>query len=90
MHFFPVFPISDIILCRDKNTNMYIEPPGFQQYVLGDVMFPLKNDNLEWFAFVVVHWTNTIRDTSLPVGHMLMKRRQLQKIGYNPIFVSII
>lgn len=81
---------TDIIICKDRTTNKFIEPPGFQGYVLGDVMFPPKVDNLHFYAFTVVHWSNTIRDTSLPFGHLLMKKRQLEKIGFTSFFVSII
>ncbi|CAG9815090.1 unnamed protein product [Phaedon cochleariae] len=86
-HVLPHFSRSDIIVCKNKETGKFVEPNGFENYVLGDVMFPCEDSSLEWFAIVVVGWNNTVRDSSNLLGNMLMKRRQLEKIGYKPVFV---
>ncbi|KAK9874377.1 hypothetical protein WA026_002724 [Henosepilachna vigintioctopunctata] len=82
-HVTPHFPRPDIILCKDKNSNKFIEPPGFQKYIFGDVKYPIKNSNLKWYALSVIGWNNTIRCTSLPVGMIVMKQRHLKKMGYD-------
>lgn len=79
----PHFSRADIILCKNKTTNKFIEPPGFQQYVFGDVMYALKDPNLDWYALSIIGWNNTIRNTSHPVGMVTMKQRHLNKLGYN-------
>lgn len=66
-----------------------MKPGGFENYVLGDVMFPFKDESLEWYAISILGWNNTIRDSTLPLGNMMMKKRQLEKMGYNSIFVSL-
>ncbi|KAJ8985184.1 hypothetical protein NQ317_018213 [Molorchus minor] len=78
---------SDIILCKDKETGKFIQPRGFENYILGDVMFPLNDGSLQWLAVVILGWNNTFRESSLPLGNIIMKERQLKKIGYTPVFV---
>ncbi|KAG5883757.1 hypothetical protein JTB14_023178 [Gonioctena quinquepunctata] len=85
-HVLPHFSRADIILCRNQ-TGRFVQPTGFQNYVLGDVMFPFNDGNLKWYAVVVVGWNNTIRDSSLLLGNIIMKKRQLEKIGYNVVLV---
>ncbi|XP_044764319.1 FAST kinase domain-containing protein 5, mitochondrial [Coccinella septempunctata] len=79
----PHFGRADIILCKDKTTNKFIEPPGFERYILGDVKYAWPDPNLSWYAFSIIGWNNTIRNTSRPVGLVTMKQRHLRKIGYN-------
>lgn len=86
-HILPHFTRADIVLCRNKKTGEFIEPTGFENYVLGDVMFPVNNSSLEWFAIVILGWNNTIHNGSALLGHSLMKDRQLRKIGYKPVHV---
>lgn len=76
-----------MILCKDKRSDKFIEPFGFERYVLGDVMFPPKDENLQWYVFVLIHWANMIRNINSPFGMMRMKMRQLEQIGYKPILV---
>nr|CAI5862396.1 unnamed protein product [Callosobruchus analis] len=89
-HILPHFPRADIVVCKEKNTGKFREPPGFEEYILGDVMFPVKDDNLTFYCLVIVGWHNTIKDSNIPLGMMRMKKRQLEKIGYKPVFVSVI
>ncbi|VEN62148.1 unnamed protein product [Callosobruchus maculatus] len=86
-HILPHFPRADIVVCKDKNTGKFREPPGFKEYILGDVMFPVKDENLIFYCLVIVGWHNTIKDTNIPLGMMWMKKKQLEKIGYKPAFV---
>ncbi|KAJ8954160.1 hypothetical protein NQ318_005754 [Aromia moschata] len=86
-HVLPHFSRADIVLCKDKTTGSFVKPLGFEKYVLGDVMFPKRDDTLQWFAIVILGWNNTIRESSLPLGNMIMKQRQLEKMGYTPVFV---
>jgi len=86
-HVLPHFTRADILLCQDKTTKKYVKPPCFERYVLGDIMIPFNDGSLKWHALVVVGWNNTIRQTSLLLGHSLMKERQLRKIGYNPVMI---
>ncbi|XP_018561689.1 FAST kinase domain-containing protein 5, mitochondrial [Anoplophora glabripennis] len=86
-HIMPHFSRADIILCREKKSGKFVPPCGFESYVLGDVMFPYKNESLEWYAISILGWNNTIRDSTLPLGNMIMKKRQLEKMGYVSIFV---
>ncbi|KAJ8967049.1 hypothetical protein NQ314_003166 [Rhamnusium bicolor] len=86
-HVLPHFSRADIILCKDKKSGKFVQPLGFENYVLGDVMFPINDGSLEWFAIVIVGWNNTIRESSLPLGNMIMKKRHLEKVGYHPVFV---
>uniref|UniRef100_A0A6P7F9H3 FAST kinase domain-containing protein 5, mitochondrial n=1 Tax=Diabrotica virgifera virgifera TaxID=50390 RepID=A0A6P7F9H3_DIAVI len=83
----PHFSRADIVVCKNTITGKVVEPVGFQNYVLGDVMFPHKDKSLEWFAITVLGWNNTVKDTNIPLGHFVMKQRQLRKIGYTPVFV---
>nr|XP_023027707.1 FAST kinase domain-containing protein 5, mitochondrial isoform X2 [Leptinotarsa decemlineata] len=87
-HILPHFAKADIILCRDR-TGQFVKPIGFENYVFGDVMFPFNNGHLKWFAIVVLTWNNTMKcgNAYMPLGNMLMKKRQLEKMGYNPVFV---
>lgn len=71
----------------DKNSQRFVEPKGFSNYILGDIMRPYDTHNFIWFAIVVVGWNCTIRNTSNPVGFLNMKKRQLTLIGYKPIMV---
>ncbi|XP_019872649.1 FAST kinase domain-containing protein 5, mitochondrial [Aethina tumida] len=86
-HVLPHFSKADVILCKDNTTNKFVEPIGFTNYVFGDIMVPHKDDNLKWYAVVIAGWNNTIRDTNFPVGQIVTKMRQLEKIGYTPILV---
>ncbi|XP_056633545.1 FAST kinase domain-containing protein 5, mitochondrial [Diorhabda sublineata] len=86
-HILPHFSRADIVVCKNKKTGEFVEPVGFHNYILGDVMYPFNDGSLEWFAVVVLGWNNTIKDTNLCLGHSLMKERQLRKIGYNPVLV---
>ncbi|KAL3271081.1 hypothetical protein HHI36_021580 [Cryptolaemus montrouzieri] len=86
-HVAPHFSRADILLCKDKASNKFIEPPGLQRYVLGDLKYALEDPNLTWYAVIVVGWNNTIRCTSLPVGLLTMKQRHLRKLGYHPRLV---
>lgn len=82
-------PFTDIILCREKKSGKFVQPCGFESYTLGDVMFPYKDESLEWYAISILGWNNTVRDSSLPLGNMIMRKRQLERMGYNSIFVSL-
>lgn len=86
-HVLPHFSKADVILCKDNTTNKFVEPIGFTNYVFGDIMVPHKDNNLKWYAVVIAGWNNTIRDTNFPVGQIVTKIRQLEKIGYTPILV---
>nr|CAH7758563.1 unnamed protein product [Callosobruchus chinensis] len=86
-HILPHFPRADIVVCKEKNTGKFIEPPGFEEYILGDIMFPAKEENLIFYCLVIVGWHNTIKDTNIPLGMIWMKKRHLEKIGYKPVFV---
>lgn len=81
--------ILDIIICKDTKSGAFVRPTGFQQYILGDVMRPHNNGTLKWYSVIVLIWNNVVRDTSEPLGLIAMKQRQLKKIGYNPVMVSI-
>lgn len=52
-------------------------------------MRPHNNGTLKWYSVIVLIWSNLVRDTSEPLGLIAMKQRQLKKIGYNPVMVSI-
>ncbi|CAH1953484.1 unnamed protein product [Acanthoscelides obtectus] len=86
-HVLPHFSRADIVVCKDRETGKFIKPPGFEEYILGDVMFPVKDEKLTFYSIVILGWHNTIRDQNTPLGLMLMKKRQLEKIGYKPVFV---
>jgi hypothetical protein len=64
-----------------------VAPFGFENYILGDVKRPLHLDKYLWYAVVVLSPNQTIRNASLPLGSMIMKKRQLKAVGYVPIFV---
>ncbi|XP_060533693.1 FAST kinase domain-containing protein 5, mitochondrial isoform X2 [Cylas formicarius] len=81
-------PTHDIILCKDKLTDNFVEPVGFQRYIFGDVMIPHHDDNLKWYAIVVIGPDHVVRDTSMPLAAFTKKLKQLQKIGYNPVPVT--
>ncbi|KAK5638133.1 hypothetical protein RI129_012428 [Pyrocoelia pectoralis] len=83
-HILPNFSKADIIVCRDG--NRFVPPSGFDAYELGDLMRP-PNKNLTWYAIVPVNWNACVRNTSNPLGHVHMKTRLLQAIGYEPILV---
>lgn len=85
-HLLPHFPKPDIVICRHKDGH-FIEPNGFHNYILGDIMYALKQPNIDWFSIVVVGWNNVIRGSSLPMGQTLMKQRHLKLIGYKPVLV---
>ena len=80
--------LPDIILCVDKKTNKFVEPKGFEAYILGDIMKPYDTENYYWYAIVPVGRNNLIRNTLKPSGLIRMKVRHLQKIGYTPILVK--
>lgn len=67
-----------------------MEPKGLEKYILGEVKYAPQSDDLEWFAIVVVGWNHTVRDSSLLFGSMIAKEKQLKKIGYKPILVSLL
>lgn len=71
----------------NKETRQFEEPRGSENYVLGDVMKPFDTDKHVWYAIVIVGLNLTIHNTSLPVGLISMKLRQLRKIGYSPVTV---
>lgn len=74
----------------DKQTKQFVDPKSnFIDYTLGDVMKPGDTNKFDWFAVVVLGWNLTIRETSSPAGLLNMKKRQLIKIGYKPIFVCL-
>ncbi|CAH0548539.1 unnamed protein product [Brassicogethes aeneus] len=86
-HVLPQYAKADIIICKDKKSKKFTKPIGFENYTLGDIMKPQKNENLTHYAVVIVGWNQTIRETSFLLGQMLMKKRQLEKTGYVPVFV---
>lgn len=65
-----------------------MEPAGLADYLLGDIKKPIDTVNFNWYAFVCISMTLTIRNTFEPLGGMFMKERQLKAIGYTPILVS--
>lgn len=80
--------IVDIIVRKEKSSGNFVEPfVGFENYILGDVKRPFYTDKYQWYVFVVLTPNTTLRDTSLPLGIMVMKERQLKIIGYTPVFV---
>lgn len=88
-HILPHFPRADIVLCKDKMSGTFVEPPGYSNYILGDVKYPYDDPHLEWYAIVAVGWSNTVKDSSQLLGSTVMKKRQLSRIGYKPVLVSI-
>lgn len=81
--------ISDIILCKNTQTNKFVSPKVFDDFVLIDVKHPIRDENLKWYALVVLSYNQTVRETPIPLGLMNMKARQLKALGYEPIFVSV-
>lgn len=87
-HILPHFVKGDMVICRDKATNQFVEPFGFENYELGDVMYPKNVEDFKWYAIVVVGWNATIRNGVEPLGVFKFKERHLNAIGYKPILVS--
>lgn len=88
--FLPIF--TDIVVCKDLNTQTFINPtPELSQYQLGDVMkVKSNNENKKWYSIMLLTWNNVVRDTNAHLGHTAMKIRQLEAIGYVPVPVSLI
>ncbi|XP_018328685.1 FAST kinase domain-containing protein 5, mitochondrial isoform X2 [Agrilus planipennis] len=86
-HILPHFSRSDIIICKNIRREEFIKIEGFENYTLGDIMYPPKRDDCRWYAICVIGRNSTIRDTTKVLGLMNMKRRQLEKIGYIPVIV---
>ncbi|KAF2900424.1 hypothetical protein ILUMI_05763 [Ignelater luminosus] len=84
-HILPNFVKSDIIICLNKDGN-FIQPSGFEDYILGDVM-QAPNPDLRWYAIIPVNWNNVIRNTTEPLGLIKMKCRLLKAVGYEPIMI---
>ena len=80
--------VVDIILCKDQVSGEFVEPFGFENYVLGDVMRPFNVEKYKWYAVMVLTPNLTLRDACEPLGGMIMKERQLKTIGYTPVLVS--
>lgn len=77
----------DIIICKNTKTNEFVSPKVFNDFILTDVKHPIKDENLKWYALVILAYNQTIREKSTPLGLMNMKARQLKAIGYEPVFV---
>ncbi|XP_050292932.1 FAST kinase domain-containing protein 5, mitochondrial isoform X2 [Anthonomus grandis grandis] len=90
-HVVPHFPMADIIVCKDLNTNKFTKLLGFERYIHGDVMFPHQDGTLKWYAILILTRNNTTRglknELPEPLGTLAMKIRHLEKIGYNPVQV---
>ncbi|XP_063930429.1 FAST kinase domain-containing protein 5, mitochondrial [Zophobas morio] len=86
-HVLPHFSKPDIILCKDQVSGEFVEPFGFENYVLGDVMRPFNVEKYKWYAVMVLTPNLTLRDACEPLGGMIMKERQLKTIGYTPVLV---
>ncbi|RZB39342.1 FAST kinase domain-containing protein 5, partial [Asbolus verrucosus] len=84
-HVLPHFSKSDVIVCKDRASGRFVEPFGFENYVLGDVMWPFSVEKYQWYAVVILTPNLTIRSTTSPLGSMVMKERQLKTLGYTPI-----
>lgn len=82
----------DIVVCKDLNTQTFVNPtPELSQYQLGDVMkVKSNNDNKKWYSIMILTWNNVVRGTNAPMGHPAMKIRQLESSGYVPIPVSLL
>ena len=89
LHVCPTTLKPDVILCYDEEIKKFIEPRGFEGYVIGDVMTPNFRENLKWFCLVPVGVNNIIRYVYEPLGIVKMKMRQLKRLGFEPIIVSI-
>ncbi|KRT82842.1 hypothetical protein AMK59_4045 [Oryctes borbonicus] len=83
----PHYAKSDIVLCLDKTTNTFVEPPHLKNYELHEIKYPKDFDKYKWYCFVIVGYNLISRNTMNPLGILNMKRRHLETIGYQPILV---
>lgn len=75
-------------MCKDLTTGSYTSTESLKRYVLGDIMKPIEDRNLKWYAILPFTLNNVVKYTTDPYGYSIMKLRQLEKIGYTPVVVS--
>ncbi|XP_032677361.1 uncharacterized protein LOC116846978 [Odontomachus brunneus] len=86
----PHFTIPDIIFVLDEQNRLLPIKDHLSKFKKGEIKWIHKEDlkNTRLIALIVGYYGVVIRDTSLPIGILAAKIRQLGKIGYTPAMVS--
>lgn len=88
----PHHMIQDIILGLNEENQLVPNKNYPTIRKEGDIKWMGKEDekNIRWIALIMAYHGVLIKDTNLPTGLFNAKIRQLTKIGYTPIMVSLI